>query len=171
MPFPKFGPILALLLGTTSAVAQINAGALPPAPSLPFRLTKVASFDLPWRIAFLPDGRMLVTEKIGKLFLVTQAGQKLEVTGVPPVLYQSQNGLLGVYVAPSYASDGAIYLTYSEPGQDRGTSSLALGVAPPTIDVLPPCGTIATPASAHAATTCPSSAVEAGRTTQAARPW
>ncbi|WP_253819921.1 PQQ-dependent sugar dehydrogenase [Variovorax paradoxus] len=109
--------------------AQINAGTLPPTPSPPFKLTKVAQFDLPWRIAFLPDGRMLVTEKIGKLYLTTQSGQKLEVTGVPPVLYQSQNGLLGVYLAPSFASDGAIYLTYSEPGQVTGTSSLALARA------------------------------------------
>lgn len=118
-----------LLFGATPVFAQINAGTLPPTPSPPFKLTKVAQFDLPWRIAFLPDGRMLVTEKIGKLYLTTQSGQKLEVTGVPPVLYQSQNGLLGVYLAPSFASDGAIYLTYSEPGQVPGTSSLALARA------------------------------------------
>jgi glucose/arabinose dehydrogenase len=118
-----------LLFGATPVFAQINAGTLPPTPSPPFKLTKVAQFDLPWRIAFLPDGRMLVTEKIGKLYLTTQSGQKLEVTGVPPVLYQSQNGLLGVYLAPSFASDAAIYLTYSEPGQVPGTSSLALARA------------------------------------------
>jgi len=118
-----------LLFSATPVFAQINAGTLPPTPSPPFKLTKVAQFDLPWRIAFLPDGRMLVTEKIGKLYLTTQSGQKLEVTGVPPVLYQSQNGLLGVYLAPSFASDGAIYLTYSEPGQVPGTSSLALARA------------------------------------------
>ena len=99
-----------LLFGATPVFAQINAGTLPPTPSPPFKLTKVAQFDLPWRIAFLPDGRMLVT-------------------GVPPVLYQSQNGLLGVYLAPSFASDAAIYLTYSEPGQVPGTSSLALARA------------------------------------------
>ncbi|AVQ85230.1 PQQ-dependent sugar dehydrogenase (plasmid) [Variovorax sp. PDNC026] len=118
-----------LLFSATTVFAQINAGTLPPTPSPPFKLTKVAQFDLPWRIAFLPDGRMLVTEKIGKLYLTTQSGQKLEVTGVPPVLYQSQNGLLGVYLAPSFASDAAIYLTYSEPGQVTGTSSLALARA------------------------------------------
>jgi glucose/arabinose dehydrogenase len=129
MQFPKFGFIPWLLLGAAPVVAQINAGALPAAASPPFKLTKVAQFNLPWRIAFLPDGRMLITEKIGKLFLATQTGQKLEVAGVPPVFYESQNGLLGVYLAPSYASDGAIYLTYSEPGQERGTSSLALARA------------------------------------------
>lgn len=129
MQFPKSGLISWLILGATPVVAQINAGTLPPTASPPFKLTKVAQFELPWRIAFLPDGRMLVTEKTGKLYLTTQSGQKLEVTGVPPVLSQGQNGLLGVYLGPSYASDGAIYLTYSEPGQDPGTSSLALARA------------------------------------------
>jgi glucose/arabinose dehydrogenase len=129
MPFPKSGLLPWLMLGAAPAMAQINAGALPPTPSPPFKLAKVAQFDLPWRIAFLPDGRMLVTEKTGKLFLATQAGQKLEVTGVPPVRYENQNGLLGVYLAPSYSSDGAIYLTYSEPGQEPRTSSLALARA------------------------------------------
>jgi len=129
MQLLKSGFIPWLLLGATPVIAQINAGNLAPTPSPPFKLTKVAQFDLPWRIAFLPDGRMLITEKIGKLFLATQSGQKLEVTGVPPVLYENQNGLLGVYLSPSYSSDGAIYLTYSEPGQERGTSSLALARA------------------------------------------
>lgn len=129
MQLPKFGFIPWLLLGATPVVAQTNAGALPPTPTPPFQLTKVAQFDLPWRIAFLPDGRMLITEKTGKLFLATPSGDKLEVTGVPQVLYANQKGLLGVYLAPSYSSDGAIYLTYSEPGPVRGTSSLALARA------------------------------------------
>lgn len=129
MPFPKYGLLPWLLIGATPVVAQINAGTLPPTPSPPFKLTKVAQFDLPWRIAFLPDGRMLITEKIGKLFLATPSGEKLEVAGVPPVLHQGQNGLLGVYLAPSYSSDRAIYLTYSEPGPGAGTSSLALARA------------------------------------------
>ena len=129
MQLSKFGFIPWLLLGATPVVAQTNAGALPPTPTPPFQLTKVAQFDLPWRIAFLPDGRMLITEKTGKLYLATQSGDKLEVTGVPPVLYANQNGLLGVYLAPSYSSDGAIYLTYSEPGPVRGNSSLALARA------------------------------------------
>jgi glucose/arabinose dehydrogenase len=118
-----------LILAAAPAMAQVNAGSLPPTRPAPFKLTKVAEFDLPWRIAFLPDGRMLVTEKVGKLFLVTQTGRKVEVAGVPPVLHERQNGLLGVYLAPSYAADGAVYLTYSEPGQEPDTSSLALARA------------------------------------------
>lgn len=128
MQFPKFGLFPWLVLAAP-ALAQTNAGPLTASPSPPFKLTKVAQFDLPWRIAFLPDGRMLITEKIGKLFLATPSGQKVEVTGVPPVLHERQNGLLGVYLAPSYASDRAVYLTYSEPGKDPSTSSLALARA------------------------------------------
>lgn len=120
---------LCALLGAASAFAQINAGELPPTPSPPFKLTKVATLDLPWRIAFLADGRMLITEKVGRLALVTPTGQKLDVTGVPPVLHEGQDGMLGVYLAPSFATDGAIYLTYSEPGPLPHTSSLALARA------------------------------------------
>jgi glucose/arabinose dehydrogenase len=134
MQFLKSVLLLGSLIAAAPAFAQINAGNLPPTPSPPFKLTRVAEFDLPWRIAFLPDGRMLITEKVGKVFLATQTGQKIEVTGVPAVLHQGQNGLLGVYLAPSFASDGAIYLTYSEPGEDAGTSSLALARATLKLD-------------------------------------
>ena len=56
---------LLLTVVSTPARAQINAGELKPEASLPFTMTQVATFNLPWRMAFLPDGRMLVTEKVG----------------------------------------------------------------------------------------------------------
>jgi glucose/arabinose dehydrogenase len=111
------------------ALAQINAGEQAPTADKPFTVTKVAEFDLPWRMAFLPDGRMLITEKGGKVFLATQAGAKTEVSGVPAVQFGGQNGLLGVYLTPTYAKDHGVYLTYSEPGEDPITSSLALARA------------------------------------------
>ena len=61
-------------LASIVAQAQVNAGEQAPEASLPFTMTTVASFELPWRIAFLPDGRMLVTEKVGPLWLVSAAG-------------------------------------------------------------------------------------------------
>jgi len=112
-------------LFSSAAQAQTNAGEQKPDPSLPFTMTRVASFDLPWRIAFLPDERMLVTEKVGRLQLVTPQGAKTEVSGVPPSYYQGQNGMLGVFLSPHYATDHNVYLTYVEPGDYGG--GLALG--------------------------------------------
>src|SRR4051812_32108177 len=115
---------LFLALMSTAAGAQVNAGELKAEASLPFTMTKVAEFNLPWRIAFLPDGRMLITEKTGPVWLVTQKGEKTPLTNVPKVLHQGQGGMLGIYLSPNYATDHNVYLTYSEPG-DSG-SSLAL---------------------------------------------
>ncbi len=57
---------LLLALASAPAGAQTNAGDQKPEASLPFTMTQVATFNLPWRIAFLPDGRMLITEKAGR---------------------------------------------------------------------------------------------------------
>lgn len=110
-----------------AAGAQINAGEQKPEAALPFTMTQVTTFNLPWRLAFLPDGRMLVTEKVGPVWLVTQKGEKTQVANVPAVQHQGQGGMLGVYVSPRHATDRGVYLTYSEPG--AGGSSLALAKA------------------------------------------
>ena len=124
---------LLLTLVPAAARAQTNAGELKPEPSLPFTMTQVATFKLPWRIAFLPDGRMLITEKVGPVWLVTQQGEKTPVENVPAVLYQGQGGMLGVFLSPHYATDHNVYLTYAEPGEEPGTSGLALARAKLTI--------------------------------------
>src|SRR4051812_43820436 len=95
---------LLLTVVSTPASAQINAGALKPEPNPPFTMTQVATFNLPWRIAFLPDGRMLITEKVGPIWLVSQQGEKTPVANVPAVLYQGQGGMLGVFLSPLYAT-------------------------------------------------------------------
>src|SRR5215467_13756387 len=117
---------LLLTLVPTLAHAQINAGERKPEASLPFTMTQVATFELPWRLAFLPDGRMLVTEKVGPVWLLSPQGQKIAPLGnTPPVYWQGQNGMLGVYVSPRYATDQSIYLTYAEPGDYGGGLALA----------------------------------------------
>jgi glucose/arabinose dehydrogenase len=131
-PFAKAALVLtcistAACSSTTTADAQANAGTKTPEASMPFTMTQVATFDLPWRIAFLPDGRMLITEKVGPVWLVTQEGAKTPIKNVPAVLARGQGGMLGVYLSPNYATDHYVYLTYSEPG-DSG-SSLALARA------------------------------------------
>ena len=83
----------------------------------PFAVEAVASFDEPWTLAFLPDGRMLVTEKRGKLLVVTQAGEKSGVVnGVPDVDYGGQGGLGDVVLHPGFANNGLVYLSYVEAG-------------------------------------------------------
>jgi glucose/arabinose dehydrogenase len=118
---------LALAFLSSAAQAQVNAGTQAPESDLPFTMTQVATFNLPWRIAVLPDGRMLITEKVGPLWLVTPNGVKTPVANVPASLRSGQGGMLGVYTSPNYATDRRVYLTYSEPG-DSG-SSLALARA------------------------------------------
>ena len=114
-------------MASSSVFAQVNAGEQKSEASLPFTVTQVTTLKLPWKIAFLPDGRMLITEKVGGLMLVTPEGVKTPVANAPAVLWKGQGGMLGVYVSPLYAKDHNVYLTYSEPGD--GGSSLALARA------------------------------------------
>jgi len=122
---PALFCILALYTLASAAWAQVNVGGQKPEASRPFTMTTVATFELPWRLAFLPDGRMLITEKVGPLWLVTQQGQKTLVANTPPVYWQGQNGMLGVFLSPHYATDQRIYLTYTEPGDYGGGLALA----------------------------------------------
>lgn len=115
-----------LALASFSALGQVNVGEQKAAATLPFNVTTVSTFSLPWRIAFLPDGRMLVTEKIGPIWLVSAQGEKIApLANTPPVYWQGQNGMLGVYVSPRYATDQSIYITYIEPGDYGGGQALA----------------------------------------------
>lgn len=88
---------------------------------------RIARLEEPWSLAFLPDGRLLVSERAGRLRIVTRNGQVSEpVAGVPPVDARNQGGLLGVAVSPSFASDRLIYWSYAEPrGQGRNGTSVA----------------------------------------------
>ena len=124
--------ITALLLATAAGVpasAQVNQGNQKPEASLPFNMAQVTTFNLPWRIAFLPDGRMLVTEKVGPIWLVTQQGLKRPVLNVPAAQYGGQGGMLGIYVSPTYATDQSVYITYCEPGTLGGINGSSLALA------------------------------------------
>ena len=84
---------------------------------LPFNVAPIAFFDEPWALAFLPDGRMLVTEKKGSLFIVSQDGRKSRpVRGMPDVDYGGQGGLGDVALHPDFANNGLVYLSYAEGG-------------------------------------------------------
>ena len=86
----------------------------------PFEITEVARFDEPWAMAFLPDGRLLVTEKRGRLLLVGQDGEKsAPIDGVPEVDYGGQGGFGDVALHPDFADNGVIYVSFAEAGDDN----------------------------------------------------
>ena len=89
--------------------------------------TVAQGLNKPWAIAFLPDGRMLVTEKPGRLRIVTAQGQLSEpVAGLPEVDARDQGGLLDVALDPDFAQNKLIYWSYAEP---RGNGTNATAVA------------------------------------------
>ena len=115
-------PITLLLTGVmwlSTAVAPLAAQSMAsPAPSVTPRAV-VLNDDLksPWGLAFLPDGRMLVTQKAGSLLLLDATGKRtLATLAVPPVAFRNQGGLLDVAVDPDYPREPWIYWTYAEQG-------------------------------------------------------
>lgn len=105
--------------GASNAAQSGGSAAAEPAPSngQPFVSTEVATFDEPWAMTFLPDGRLLVTEKEGKLKLLDTASKHVgEISGVPAVDYGGQGGLGDVVLHPKFASNGLVYLSYAEKG-------------------------------------------------------
>ena len=114
-----------------AGIALLRAAAAATAQEL--RPVTVASgLDHPWGLAFLPDfersGRMLVTEKPGRLRTVANGRVGDPVQGVPEVDARGQGGLLDVALDPQHASNGVIYLSYAEPGTgaDDGRNGTAV---------------------------------------------
>jgi glucose/arabinose dehydrogenase len=102
-----------LLLLTFSLAASASAADT----SLPFQASPVATFNEPWAMVFLPDGRLLVTEKRGQLLVVTQEGEKSRpVEDVPNADYRGQGGLGDVVLHPDFAQNGLVYISYAESG-------------------------------------------------------
>lgn len=89
-----------------------------PVDRKPFEKAEIASFDEPWAMTFLPDGRMLVTEKKGSLLLVDQNGEKTPIFNIPEVDYGGQGGFGDVVLSPDFATSGRIYLSWVEAGED-----------------------------------------------------
>lgn len=83
----------------------------------PFTVEAMTEFDQPWALEFLPDGRMLVTEKKGSLRLVTQDGEQRAVVGLPDVDYGGQGGMGDVAIHPNFADNKLVYISYAEAGK------------------------------------------------------
>jgi glucose/arabinose dehydrogenase len=92
-----------------------------------FRIETVTDgLETPWAIAFLPDGRMLVTERPGRLRII-ESGRLISepITGTPAVWHHQDGGLFDVEIHPDYSRNGWIYLSYSEPGQSNRSADTA----------------------------------------------
>ena len=90
--------------------------------------TVATGLSHPWGLAFLPDGRMLVTERSGTLRLVSKDGKlSPPLSGVPKVVVAGQGGLLDVAIDPDFKSNSLVYLTYSEPGEGGAGTAVARG--------------------------------------------
>lgn len=106
--------------------------ALPtPMSGAPRLITLNTSLAHPWGLAFLPDGRMLVTEKAGRIRRLSADGQLIEATlsGVPAVASAGQGGLLDIALDPDFARNGWVYITYAEPGSGRESGLAGTAVA------------------------------------------
>ena len=118
--------LLTLILATGGCTGDDN-------PSWPFVINEVTEFEEPWAMTFLPDGRLLVTEKPGRLYVVTQDGAKSPVTGLPPVAYGGQGGLGDVVLHPDFEKNNVVYLSYAEAG-DGDTRGAAVARARLVLD-------------------------------------
>lgn len=98
------------ILAGLIAVGLGNAVAAAPAPQIE---TIATGLDHPWSMAFLPDGRVLVTERAGRLRLVAKGKAAGAISGVPAVYGASQGGLFDVVLHPGFATNGVVYLSYA----------------------------------------------------------
>lgn len=103
-------------------------------PNPPFTSTSYGTFNEPWAMTFLPDGRLLVTEKAGQLRLFNTVTKTTgTVTGVPAVAYGGQGGFGDVILHPQFASNRYVYYSYAEAGSN-GTRGAAVARAQLTLD-------------------------------------
>ena len=126
-----FAPLeAALVLVSFAGAAVPTASAEPGAPHLsetaPPRVEVVAEgLEHPWSLAFLPDGRELVTERPGRLRIIDGGRLSPPVEGVPPVLAEGQGGLFDVVPHPDFAENGWLYLSYAHGTPERNATRLA----------------------------------------------
>jgi glucose/arabinose dehydrogenase len=113
--------VAAVLCGGLGAAAGAAAARLEP-------VTVARGLDHPWALAFLPDGRMLVTERRGLMRIVARDGQvSAPLAGLPAVAAEGECGLLDVALDPDHERNGLVYWTYAEPGDGGSATTLARG--------------------------------------------
>lgn len=116
-------------LGRAAVLTVLSMAASLAAQAQTLRPVDVArGLDHPWSLAFLPDGRMLVTERAGRLRIVDAAGQvSPPVAGLPTVAASGQCGLLDVVLDPRFAENRRVYWSYAEAGEGGNSTAVARG--------------------------------------------
>ena len=131
LPLARLSGIVAAIAAAvlSSPVARAQ-GTGPSAGDQPVTVTTVATgLENPWGMAFLPDGRLLVTERPGRLRLVTREGAvSPPLQGVPDVVAAGQGGLLGIALDPDFAANRRVYLSFAEArGRDVNATAVFRG--------------------------------------------
>ncbi|MFC3579858.1 PQQ-dependent sugar dehydrogenase [Sphingomonas hylomeconis] len=116
--------LAASLFGTACSAAPVDT---PASAAKPFVETVVADFTSPWAMTFLPDGRMLVTEKAGQMLLVARDGKSSRKIADVAVDSAGQGGLMDVVPAPGFAENKQVYFSYSAAGPGGKGVVLARG--------------------------------------------
>ncbi len=102
---------------TSAGMRRVPPTPPPPTPVQPFTITEFTRFDEPWAMTFLPDGRLLVTEKKGSLRLHDPVTRNTgTIVGLPAVAYGGQGGLGDVVLHPQFTANKLVYFSYAEAG-------------------------------------------------------
>ncbi|PZN31270.1 MAG: hypothetical protein DIU71_10320 [Proteobacteria bacterium] len=122
-------PTAAVLCAASALAAEAPRSPTPEAEPGEFQVIAVArNLEHPWGLAVLEDGRMIVTERAGRMRIVSRDGQLSEpLDGLPRMQVGGQGGLLDVTASPTFAQDRLLYFTFSEPGQGGASTAVARG--------------------------------------------
>jgi glucose/arabinose dehydrogenase len=126
----RYGALITCLITLRPFSAQAQSPRSPtPAPvNGAFNVETVAKgLEHPWSLAFLPDGRMLVTERPGRLRLAADGKLSEPLLGVPRVYASGQGGLLDIALSPAFDKDRLVYLSFAEPGEGGAGTAVARG--------------------------------------------
>jgi aldose sugar dehydrogenase len=111
--------VVGLSVSVSVAAPRAAAADVVQSKSGPVNVERLATLSEPWGMSFLPDGRLLVTEKPGRLRIYSDGRLSEPIGGVPAVAYRGQGGLLDVEIDPDFARNGLVYLYYTEAAEPQ----------------------------------------------------
>ena len=110
---------VAIAMSLFACVATVSAAEVINSQAGPMNLEPLAQLEHPWGMTYLPDGKLLITEKPGRLRVFENGKLSEPVAGVPPVAFKGQGGLHDVAIDPDFANNHLVYLSYAEPAEQQ----------------------------------------------------